>query len=113
MIWLFFCWTQIHFNKENLQTNLASAELFNHANKSKFILVEPSIWDHNSSDFNILSLPILHYSYSISTCGCHNQHQQMLLSQIKRNILSKFLLKTLRFLSIFVLLPLAYETAKH
>lgn len=69
--------------------------------------------DHDSFDFNILSLPILDYSYSIDICGCHNQHQKMLLSQTKRNILSKFLLRTPRLLSIFVLLPLAYETAKH
>lgn len=75
--------------------------------------MEPSSQDHDSSDFNISFLLILHYSYSKATCGCHNQHQQMLLSQIKRHILSKLLLKTLRLLSIFVLLPLAYETAKH
>lgn len=75
--------------------------------------MEPSIQDHDSSDFKILFFPILHYSYSIATCGHQNQQQQTLLSQIKRNILSKFLLKTFRLLSIFVLLPLAYETTKH
>jgi len=35
----------------------------------------------------------------------------MLLSQIKRNVLSKFVLKRPRLLDIFVLLPLAYDTA--
>jgi len=56
-------------SKADLQTALASVELFNHPNKSKFALVSPGIQDDDSLGFNTLFLSVLHYSYSTAVYG--------------------------------------------
>lgn len=73
-MWLFICWAQIRLSKANLQTALASDELLNHPNKSKFMLVAPSTQDHDSSGFNTLFSLASHYSYSTAACGDRKQH---------------------------------------